>query len=225
VGEVSQTPADREDALGQKLETVSIDARYQSAWNEVNTRITQRQNALYIFLSISLAIIAFTFSKATFDDASTRALILMPIPLSAFTLALLNAKHDQTIALLRSFLKECERAGLAQRSHVLLPLSYNDNPDFADHAKRFRRYHDWAFVTAIITICFVAIILLILSKDVLPDTSSTAPLAGKVVSFAILYFAAYFGFTAAAAYWVWKPAIFEEKSPRTRRWLQRRGDE
>lgn len=38
------------------MKPVSIDIRYLTAWNEVNTRITLRQNALSFYITLVLGI-------------------------------------------------------------------------------------------------------------------------------------------------------------------------
>jgi hypothetical protein len=150
-------------------ETVSLDSRYQMAWIEVTTRITQRQNALYLFFAISGAITGYFSYKgsASTTDIWTIAfwvqlIGLLGVPVVAVAFARLNAKHDETIALLRKFLAECEASGLAPNSPTLTSLSYNGNHrTYAVPAKKYRKYHDTAFSWAIRLLCAVGLILVL----------------------------------------------------------------
>ncbi|UEM12326.1 hypothetical protein J4G43_049295 [Bradyrhizobium barranii subsp. barranii] len=189
-----------------RLNTVSADARYLAAWSEVNTRIAQRQNAFYIFLTISLLVIAFSFSKDGTEELRTRALVLLAVPLTGLAMALLNDKHDQTISLLRSFLRECEKLGVTEETLHLGNISYNLNVHFADPAAEFRRHHNKAFVIAIALISMVAFLILV-SKN------SSAIVSLDLLSFAVTYVIGYVALTTAAMYVVWKPVQYDEITP------------
>jgi hypothetical protein len=199
------------------LDTVSLDARYLAAWSEVNTRITQRQNALYIFLAISLAIIAFIFSSNHLQDVEIRAVMLLSIPVTALVLAFLNAKHDETIALLRSFLAQCEISGQGYSSEILKALSYNFNTDLVDPARRYRKYHDWAFIGAIGLICTVGALLIIAFGANALSTPGKLPSNASGWTFAAvasaIYILAYSGFSLWAIYLIWKGPWHESRSP------------
>ncbi|MEY9604297.1 amino acid transporter [Bradyrhizobium japonicum] len=199
-----------------RINIVSADARYLAAWSEVNTRIAQRQNAFYIFLTISLVVIAFSFSKDGAEELRTRALVLLAVPLTGLAMALLNDKHDQTISLLRSFLRECEKRGAADEALQLRLISYNLNLDFADPAAEFRRHHNRAFVIAIALISTVAFLTLV-SKN------SSALFSLDLLSLAVAYVIGYVALTAAAMYVVWKPAQYDEITPSERRQNRSKG--
>lgn len=81
--------------------------RYTSAWNEVNARIGQRQNALNIYVTLCSAIIAILFTAKGEPPMDPR-LFGMLIPVASFVFGFLNFKHDRTIEILRSFLTKCE---------------------------------------------------------------------------------------------------------------------
>ncbi len=51
-GPLSPSP-DTQAALG----TVALNYRYFGSWNEVNARIAQRQNAVTVFVTLSIAIL------------------------------------------------------------------------------------------------------------------------------------------------------------------------
>jgi hypothetical protein len=151
---------------GSQIETVNLDSRYQMAWIEVTTRITQRQNALYLFIAISGAIIGYFSTEAFRREAATDPIFwvhkigLLGVPVTAWAFGRLNAKHDETIALLRRFLALCEQEGEAKiRGSALARLSYNANPMFAVYAQRFRQYHTHAFSAAIWLISSVGLAL------------------------------------------------------------------
>lgn len=201
----------------EKISTVSADARYLAAWSEVTARITQRQNALYIFLATSGVIIGFAFSMKDYP-VGARALVLLAVPLTAYTMALLHEKHNQTIALLRSFLAMCERASVTT-TPSLRDLSYNWNIDFSEAALRFRRYHDKAFAIAITVLCTVGLLALIfprISSKEFPANLGDLISAGFLISAAV-YLVMYLWLAVLAVLAVWKTAIFEVESPIERR--------
>lgn len=187
-------------------ETVSLDSRYQMAWTEVTARITQRQNALYLFMSISGIITAY-FGSIKIDFSGNylnvphfwlKLIGLMGVPAVALAFARLNAKHDETIGLLRSFLKKCEAAGAAGQSETLKELSYNGNPYYIDPAKRYRKHHDTAFSWAIGLLCFAGLAI------VAGDFFGAARDSG-VVAIYLLYATLYVGVGVVAHKLVQKP--------------------
>lgn len=136
---------------------VSLDARYQSAWRELNTRITQRQNALYLFLIISLAVLGFVFGdKTTNMDIEVKMFASLILPSMGIVLGFLNSKHEETIALLRHYLRQCERADTRYGS---VKLYYNADSEYSSPADRYRRNHARAFFWSIIGVATVGIIL------------------------------------------------------------------
>lgn len=121
--------------------TLAQNFRYVAAWNEVSTRIGLRQNALTIFVTLSTGILTIlaTAPKTGFPiDVNTFSLLM---PVVSIFLGLLNFKHDKTIALLRQFMRECERSGSAER--LKLP-GYNLDDRYRTRAEALRNFHDYS---------------------------------------------------------------------------------
>jgi hypothetical protein len=108
-------------------------------------------------LAISLAVVGFTFgerfstshdalpgSYSEYYSAVLKGAVAMAIPITAIIMASLNRKHDETIALLRHFMRQCEAVGSLNAE--LQWLSYNNNEHFSSAADRFRLHHNRAFV-------------------------------------------------------------------------------
>lgn len=119
--------------------TLAQNYRYVAASNEVSTRIGLRQNALTIFVTLSTGILAIlaTAPRTGFPIDVNFLTLLMPAV--SFFLALLNFKHDKTIALLRQFMRECERSGSAVR--LGLP---GYNLAYRTRAEALRNFHDYS---------------------------------------------------------------------------------
>jgi hypothetical protein len=139
---------------------VAMNYRYSSAWNEVNARIAQRQNAINIYVTLSTAIIAVLFTSTGRVPTTPEDLRVDPrifsllIPVVSLVFGFLNFKHDRTIAILRSFLADCESIG--PKSGL---LTYNISTRFKPHADKTRKYHDFACMVLIFS--FNAIGLLV----------------------------------------------------------------
>lgn len=201
-----------------KVSTVSADARYLAAWSEVTARITQRQNSLYIFMATSGVIIGFAFSMKGFP-VGARALVLLAVPLTAYTMALLNEKHNQTIALLRSFLALCEKLSDNKSTPSLRDICYNWHIDFREAALGFRRYHDRAFAIAIAVLCTIGLLTLVvprLASKGFPANLSDVMSSGFIISAAV-YLAIYLMFSIVAMLAVWRTAVYEVETPTERR--------
>jgi hypothetical protein len=186
---------------------VDLNARYQSARREANIRITQRQNSLYIFLAISLGIVGFAFGERSSKPADLdgsgyiiRALITLAVPLAAIMLGWLNQKHDETIALLRFFLSECEKQ---DADETLARLSYNARASYRSYADRFRQNHNKAFGVSIATICAMAFILFLLSFYAALGSDN------RVIVFLIAYALLYFSGVSFAIKVVMKQPEFD----------------
>ena len=124
------------------IETVSMNYRYASAWNEVNTRIAQRQNAVTIFVSLSTAIITVLITSARADTLINPNVFSLLLPAVSIVFGLLNYKHDMTIALLRDFLADCERSSPIGDEKLAL-IGYNNiSEKYRPHADAARKFHD-----------------------------------------------------------------------------------
>ena len=126
-----------------------VDANYRfiSASQEVTARISQRQQALalYVTLMVSLlaALVALKTSQAR-DDVPVEWLVL-GFPVTSLCFVFLHYKAERAITNLRQFLSELERLDDAHRS---LP-SYNTHPQWAARANRARRFHDYAGIVLV----------------------------------------------------------------------------
>lgn len=122
-----------------------VDANYRfiAAYQEVNARITQRQQALalYVTLVVSLlaALVALRPASAGAAEPPVEWLVL-GFPVASLCLALLNHKSERAISNLRTFLARLEQLDDA---HLRLP-SYNTEPQWAVNANQARRFHDLA---------------------------------------------------------------------------------
>lgn len=123
---------------------LSFDARYGAAWNELATRITLRQNALTIYVTLATGVVAILATGSTTGLKIEKDYFSLTIPALSIFLALLNFKHDKTIALLREYLRSLEDQD-GDRVH-----GYNTNPEFRKWAEKYRNYHDYAAVVLII---------------------------------------------------------------------------
>lgn len=126
--------------------TVPLYYRYTSAWNEVNARIGQRQNALNIYVTLCSAIIAILFTAKGKPPMDPR-LFGMLIPVASFVFGFLNFKHDRTIGILRSFLTKCEKISYPDDERL---IGYNSSIEFRRQADKTRNFHDFAAVVLIL---------------------------------------------------------------------------
>jgi hypothetical protein len=121
-----------------------VDANYRfiAAYQEVNARISQRQQALalYVTLVVSLlaALVALKPGEAEADVPVEW--LIAGFPVASICLAFLNYKAERAITNLRRFLSALEQLNNA---HEDLP-SYNTHPTWALGANKARRFHDYA---------------------------------------------------------------------------------
>jgi len=121
-----------------------VDANYRfiAAYQEVNARIAQRQQALALYVTLVVSILAALVALkpgATQGSMPVEWLIL-GFPVASTCLAFLNFKAERAITNLRRFLSSLER--LERDSHGL--PSYNTDPGWAAGANKARRFHDFA---------------------------------------------------------------------------------
>ncbi|QDF97023.1 hypothetical protein CJ010_11055 [Azoarcus sp. DD4] len=128
-----------------------VDANYRfiAAYQEVNARIAQRQQALGLYVSLTLGLLAVLVALR--PDAGRPALpvewLALGFPVTSATLVFLNYKAERALSNLRRFLSQLERLNDA---HLALP-SYNTDPHWTASANRARRYHDYASATLVAT--------------------------------------------------------------------------
>ncbi|NRF70579.1 hypothetical protein HLB44_26595 [Aquincola sp. S2] len=122
----------------------AVDANYRfiAAYQEVNARIAQRQQALtlYVTLVVSLLAALVALRPAPGAEPAPVEWLLLGFPLASTCLALLNYKAERAITNLRTFLAALEQLNDA---HLALP-SYNTEPRWSQGANRARRFHDIA---------------------------------------------------------------------------------
>lgn len=122
----------------------SVDANYRfiAASQEVNARIQQRQQALALYLSLVVSLLAALVALQPGERG--RALpvewLMLGFPVAAIALAFLNYKAERAITNLRRFLSALEQLDEADQR---LP-SYNTHPHWAAGANHARRFHDYA---------------------------------------------------------------------------------
>lgn len=125
--------------------TMLVDANYRfiAASQEMNTRIAQRQQALNLFVTLAVSLLAALVALRP-DPGHQNPLptewLVLGFPTATFFLALLNYKAERTITHLRSFLASLERLG---NRDLRLP-GYNTDPRWASSANSVRRFQDYA---------------------------------------------------------------------------------
>lgn len=121
---------------------VDANYRYIAAYQEVNARISQRQQALvlYVTLVVSLLAALVALKSSSADKDIPVEWLAFGFPVASTCLAFLNYKAERAITHLRHFLSTLEQLGNA---HEFLP-SYNTDPQWAQRANIARRFQDWA---------------------------------------------------------------------------------
>ncbi|MDR7379910.1 hypothetical protein J2X19_004606 [Rhodoferax ferrireducens] len=121
-----------------------VDANYRfiAANQEVNARIVQRQQALALYVTLVVSLLAALVALRPGAGAEEPPIewLLLGFPVASLCLALLNYKAERAISNLRTFLSELERL---DNAHQTLP-SYNTEPRWAKGANKARRFHDFA---------------------------------------------------------------------------------
>ena len=150
-----------------------VDANYRfiAAYQEVNTRISQRQQALSLYATLVLSLLAALVALKPSDGGSVPVEWLLPgFPAASLCLAFLNYKGERAISNLRRFLSALEQLNNA---HQELP-SYNTHPQWAMGANKARRFHD---LTAVVLVTAGNGIGLGAAMHIYPDRVAAAPLA------------------------------------------------
>lgn len=122
----------------------SVDANYRfiAASQEVNARISQRQQALALYVTLVVSLLAALVALKPSEAKSTvpAEWLVLGFPVASVCLAFLNYKAERAITNLRRFMSALERLDDA---HESLP-SYNTHPKWAVGANKARRFHDYA---------------------------------------------------------------------------------
>lgn len=121
-----------------------VDANYRfiAAYQEVNARITQRQQALTLYVTLTVSLLAALVALKVGEGGGQLPIewLVLGFPVASTCLAFLNYKAERAITNLRHFLSALERLENANES---LP-SYNTDPKWAMGANKARRFHDFA---------------------------------------------------------------------------------
>ncbi len=149
-----------------------VDANYRfiAAYNEVNARIAQRQQALTLYVSIVVGLLAATVAlRPNSGNAATPIeWLALGFPIASICFAFLNYKAERAITNLRMFLSELEQIGTANQH---LP-SYNTDPKWSLIANKARRFHDYS---AALLVAFGNAIGLGAAKAIFPQRFIDAP--------------------------------------------------
>jgi hypothetical protein len=125
-----------------------VDANYRfiAASQEVNARITQRQQALALYVTMTIGLLAALVALKPGEGQGVLPIewLVLGFPVASSCLAFLNFKAERAITNLRQFLSTLERL---ENAHETLP-SYNTDPRWAMGANKARRFQD--FVGAIL---------------------------------------------------------------------------
>ncbi|MEK8046650.1 hypothetical protein [Ideonella margarita] len=122
----------------------SVDANYRfiAAYQEVNARIAQRQQALALYVTLTVSLLAALVALGSSAKAASAPVewLLLGFPVASLALALLNYTSERAISNLRTFLASLEQLNDA---HLRLP-SYNTDPRWSSGANKARRFRDLA---------------------------------------------------------------------------------
>ena len=130
------------DASRFSNEIASVNYRYIAASNELNARTSQRQQALTIFISFFIGLLAALIASQNASKSSGAHIewILLGFPVASATFAFLNYKYERIITNLRQYLSRLEQHNQA---HLALP-SYNTDVEWVSSNNHARRFHDYA---------------------------------------------------------------------------------
>lgn len=119
-----------------------VDANYRfiAAYQEVNARIAQRQQALSLYITLVVSLLAALVALKPGANAGTLPIewLILGFPVASLCLAMLNYKAERAITNLRRFLSTLERL---DNAHEQLP-SYNTDSHWARGANKARKMHD-----------------------------------------------------------------------------------
>jgi hypothetical protein len=136
--------------IGALVPTPIVDANYRfiAACQEVNARVTQRQQALALYVSIVISLLAALVALRPPNQHAQTPVewLILGFPVASICFAFLNLKAERAITNLRTFLSELERLGDANQ---LLP-SYNTDPRWSRNANKARRFHDYAVAVLVL---------------------------------------------------------------------------
>jgi len=125
-----------------KQHLVDANYRFIAASQEVNARISQRQQSLALYVSLVVSLLAALVALKPGSRAHELPVewLVLGFPVASTCLAFLNYKAERAITNLRHFMSTLERLGNEAGE---LP-SYNTDPGWSRGANRARRFHDYA---------------------------------------------------------------------------------
>ena len=95
--------------------TALVDANYRfiAAYNEVNARITQRQQALALYVTLVVSLLAALVALKSGEARGEVPVewLMLGFPVASLSLAFLNYKAERAITNLRRFLSALEQLG------------------------------------------------------------------------------------------------------------------
>jgi hypothetical protein len=126
-----------------------VDANYRfiAAYQEINVRIAQRQQALtlYVTLMVSLLAALVALKPTVGSTAPPIEWLVLGFPVASLALVFLNYMAERAIANLRHFLSILEQL---DNAHQSLP-SYHIDPVWTIAANKARRFHVYAAATLV----------------------------------------------------------------------------
>src|SRR5262245_50397805 len=119
----------------------SVDANYRfiAASQEVNARINQRQQALALYVTLIVSLLAALVALKSSDSSGVVPVewLVLGFPVSSICFTFLNYKAERAITNLRRFMSALEQLDDADKA---IP-SYNTHPEWAIGANKARRFH------------------------------------------------------------------------------------
>lgn len=123
---------------------VALNYRYTATYNELCTRIAQRQQAMQIYVMVLAFIVAalVNLSTQTLAQGQTAPVgpLFLGIPIISLYYACLTLKHEMMISNLRAYLKRLERINTTPAEEI----SFNSDERWRRPTLRWRRFHDIA---------------------------------------------------------------------------------
>jgi hypothetical protein len=121
-----------------------VDANYRfiAAYQEVNVRIAQRQQALALYVTLTVSLLAALVALKPGESSGKLPIewLVMGFPVASVCLVFLNYMAERSMTNLRHFIATLERL---DNAHEVLP-SYHVDPIWTLAANKARRFHVFA---------------------------------------------------------------------------------
>lgn len=122
----------------------NVDANYRfiAAYQEINVRIAQRQQALALYVTLTVSLLAALVALKPGESKGELPIewLVLGFPVASICLVFLNYMAERAMTNLRQFLSALERLDDA---HLILP-SYHVDPVWTYSANKARRLHVFA---------------------------------------------------------------------------------